>query len=113
MRDFQVAHKNSTHITFSWDIVDGYYNSSYIDYFHIYYRDRAGDTGFSGPISYSDSSLTVTRSSFQYTTTVTSFGNHDQYVMWIGVYRSSLSPSYSYSDQVYVEVGRSLPACRK
>ena len=87
--------------------MDGYYNSSYITNFQIYYRDRAGDTGSSGPIYYSDSYLNG--SSFQYTTTVFSFGNHGQYVMWVGVYMSSLSPSYFYSDQIYVEVGRSMP----
>ena len=36
-----IANKNSTHITFSWDIVDGYYSSSYISYFRIYYRERS------------------------------------------------------------------------
>ena len=114
IRNFQ-ATKNSTHITFSWDIVDGYYSSSYITYFLIYYAYRPS-TGYYttiGSISYSDSSLTVTRSSFQYTTTVTSFSSFGQYVMWVQVYRSSLSPSYSLSDQIYVEVGRSMPTCRK
>ena len=113
IRNFQ-ATKNSTHITFSWDIVDGYYSSSYISYFHIYYANRP-NTGYSstiGSISYSDSSLTVTGSSFRYTTTVTSYRNYGQYMMWVRVYRSSLTP-YSFSDQIYFEVGRSMPTCRK
>ncbi len=114
IRNFQ-ANKNSTHITFSWDIVDGYYSSSYITYFHIFYAYRPNTGYYStiGSISYSDSSLTVTGSSFQYTTTVTSFGSFGQCVMWVRVYRSSLTPSYSFSDQLYVEVGRSMPTCRK
>ena len=114
IRNFQ-ATKNSTHITFSWDIVDDHYSSDHITYFQIFYAYRP-NTGYSsntGSISYSHSSLTVTGSSFQYTTTVTSFGNYGQYVMWVRVYRSSLTPSYSFSDQIYVEVGRSMPTCRK
>ena len=114
IRNFQ-ATKNSTHITFSWDIVDGYYSSSYISYFHIYYAIRliTGYISTIGSISYSDNSLAVTGSSFRYTTTVTSFGSFGQYVMWVRVYRSSLTPSYSFSDQIYVEVGRSMATCRK
>ena len=112
IRNFQ-ATKNSTHITFSWDIVDGYHSSSYINYFHIYYAysSNVGHYSTIGSISYSASSLTG--SSFRYTTTVTSFGSRGQYIMWVRVYRSSLTPSYSFSDQIYVEVGRSMPTCRK
>ena len=114
IRNFQ-ATKNSNQITFSWDIVDGYHSSSDIGYFHIYYayRPNTGYYSYIGYIYYTDSSLTVTGSSFQYTTTVTTFGDFGQYVMWVRVYRSSLSPVYSYSDQIYVEVGRSMPTCRK
>ena len=113
IRNFQ-ANKNSTHITFSWDIVDGYYSSSYISNFRIYYRERP-HTGSSyiGTISYSNSNLIKIGTSFQYTTTVTSFSNFGQYVMWVRVYRPSLTPSYAYSDQIYVEVGRSMPTCRR
>ena len=39
---------------------------------------------------------------------MTSFGSFGQYVMWVRVYRSSLTPSYSFSDQLYVEVGREI-----
>ena len=107
--NFQVASKNSTHITFSWDIVDGYYSSSYIDYFYIYYTDRpnTGSRYSIGSISYSDSNLIKIGSSFQYTTSVTSFSNYGlQFVMWLYVYRSRLNPTYSYSDQIYLEVGK-------
>ena len=72
--NFQVANKNSTHITFSWDIVDGYYSSSYISYFRIYYRVRpyTGSRSIDS-ISYSDSNLVTVGDSFQYTTPMTSF----------------------------------------
>ena len=108
IRNFQVVNKNSTHITFSWDIVDGYYSSSYINYFRIYYRDRpyTGSRSHIGTISYSNSNLIKIGFSFQYTTTVTSFSYYGQYVMWLDVYRSSLSPSTVNSDQIYVEVGK-------
>ena len=108
IRNFQVANKNSTHITFSWDIVDGYYTSSYINYFHIYYaqRPRSGYYSYIGSISYSNSNLIKIGSSFQYTTTVASFSYFGQYVMWVDVYRSSLNPSTVNSDQIYVEVGK-------
>ena len=108
IRNFQV-NKNSTHITFSWDIVDGYYSSSYIDYFIIYYRQRpySGSNSYSGTISYSNSNLIKNGASFQYTVTVTSLSSYgQQLVMWVYVYRSRLNPTYSYSDQIYVEVGK-------
>ena len=107
IRNFQVANRNSTHITFSWDIVDPYYSSSYISYFQIFYRDRAYYTDYRTAIyiSYSDNNLIKIGSSFQYTTEVTSFSTYGQYIMWVYVYRSSLEPTASYSEQIYVEVG--------
>ena len=106
IRNFQVANKNSTHITFSWDIVDSYYNSSYIYYFRIYYRERplTGSRN-TGRIYYSNSNLIKIGSSFQYTTTVLSF-NTGQYVMWLLMSRIRVNPSTSYSPQIYVEVGK-------
>ena len=106
IRNFQ-ANKNSTHITFSWDIVDGYYSSSYISYFYIYYVQRpySGYRSYES-ISYSSSNLIKIGASFQYTRTVTSFPNYGQYVMWVYVSRSGITPSTSYSDQIYVEVGK-------
>ena len=108
IRNFQVANKNGTHITFSWDIVDGYYSSKYVDYFRIFYTNRphTGYHSYIGTISYTDSSLIKIESSFQYTTTVTSFSTYGQYVMWLYVYRSSLNPYASYSNQIYIEVGK-------
>ena len=107
IRNFQVVNRNSTHITFSWVIVDGYYSETYISYFRIYYRDRpyTGSRSYISTISYSDSNLIKIGPSFQYTT-VTSFSYYGQYVMWVYVYRSSLSPSTAYSNQIYVEVGK-------
>ena len=106
IRNFQVANRNSTHITFSWDIVDGYYTSSYISYFRIYYRQRPY-SGYRSSIyiTYSNSDLIKVGASFKYTTTVTAFSTYGQYVMSVYVYRSSLTPSSVYSDEVYVEVG--------
>ena len=106
IRNFQTD-VNSTHITFYWDIADGYYSSSYVSYFHIYYRQRASYTGgyALSAIYYSYSTLIKKGSSFEYTTTVTTFGSSGQYVMWVRVYRPSRTPAYSYSEQIGVEVG--------
>ena len=108
IRNFK-ANKNSTHITFSWDIVDGYDSSSYIRYFRIYYayRPNTGYYSYIGTIAYSSSSLIKIGSSFQYTTTVTSLSSYgQQFVMCLYVSRPSLIPSYAYSDQLYVEMGK-------
>ena len=108
VRNFQVATKNSTHITFSWDIVDGYYSSSYINSFNIYYRERSGYSGYRSSIyiSYSNSDLIKIGSSFKYTTAVTTFSGYGQFVMSVYVYRPSLTPNAVYSDEIYVEVGK-------
>ena len=107
IRNFQVANRNSTHITFSWDIVDGYYTSSYINRFRIYYVQRPSGGYYSyHTIYYSNSNLIKIGASFQYTATATSFSYYGQYVMWVYVRRSSLTPSTVYSDQIYVEVGK-------
>ena len=107
IRNFQVASQNSTHITFSWDIVDGYYSDYYIDYFYIYYRERSVYSGYRSQIgSFSYSASNVNGASFQYTTTVTSFSTYGQYVMAVYVSRSLLSPSGTYSNEIYVEVGK-------
>ena len=105
IRNFQ-AHKNSTHITFSWDIVDGYYSSSYINYFQIYYSQRppAGYTSHIGTITYNNANLIKIGSSFKYTTSVT-YLSSGQYVMWLYVYRPSLTPTVSYSTQICLEAG--------
>ena len=107
IRNFE-ANKNGTHITFSWDIVDGYDNSSYISSFEIYFKERpnTGSRSYSSTISYSSSSLIKNGPSFQYTTTVTRHSSYGhQFVTWVYVYRPTLNPSYAYSDQIYVEMG--------
>ena len=109
IRNFQVASRNSTHNTFSWDIVDSYYSSSDINYFRIYYRERpnTGYLSYIGSIYYSDSSLIKSGPSFQYTTTVTRLSSYGhQFVMWLYVYRPGLNPSTVYSDQIYIEMGK-------
>ena len=102
-----MANKNSTHITFSWDIADGYYTSSYIRYFYIYYMQRSGSSGYRNSIyiTYSNSDLIKFGASFKYTRAVTTFSTYGQYVMSVYVYRPSRTPSSVYSDEVYVEVG--------
>ena len=93
--NFQVVSQNDTHITFSWDIVDGYYNSSYINSFHVYYQYRYSTHNQSLYIHYSSaprSSVT-----FWYTSSVGNF-NNGPYIMWVGVYKSSaLDPRYTHS----------------
>ena len=108
IRNFQVASRNSTHITFSWDIVDGYYSSSDINYFYFYYIQRSGSSGYSNSIyiTYSSSDLIKFGASFKYTRAVTAFPAYGQYVMSVYVYRSSLTPTGVYSDEIYVEVGK-------
>ena len=89
--------------------MDGYYSSSYISYFYIFYRERSGNSGYRssiGSISYSDRYLIKIGSSFQYTTTVTSFSTYGQYVMAVYVYRPSLVPAETYSEEIYAEVGK-------
>ena len=102
IRNFQVVNQNSTHITFSWDIVDGYYNSSYINYFRLYYQHRSSTPSLY--IRYS--SATRNGATFRYTRSVRTF-NNGPYIMWVRVYRSSaLDPRYTYSRRQYVDTGK-------
>ena len=101
-----MSHRTSTHITFSWKVVDGYHSSSNIEYFTIFYRERSGSISSISSISYSDRHLTVTGSSFEFNTTISSF-NYGQYVMWVRAFRPSRTPAYSFSKQIYVELSRS------
>ena len=105
-----MSHRTSTHITFSWKVVDGYHSSSNIEYFTIFYRERSGSTSSITSISYSDRHLTVTGSSFEFNTTMSSF-NYGQYVMWVRAYRPSHTPAYSFSKQIYVELSRPPQSC--
>ena len=101
VRNFQVVSQNSTHITFSWDIVDGYYSSSYINYFHLYYQYRYSTSSLY--ISYS--SATRSGATFRYTSSVGYF-NSGPYIMWVQVYRASLYPGYTYSRTKYVNISK-------
>ena len=56
---------------------------------------------------YSNSDLIKIGSSFKYTTAVTTFSGYGQQcVMSVYVYRSGLTPTTVYSDEIYVEVGK-------
>ena len=102
IRNFQVASRNSTHITFSWDIVDGYYTSSYIRYFRLYYQHRSSYA----PSVYIDySSATRSGATFSYTSPPVTF-NDGPCIMWVRAYRPSLVPRYTYSKKKYVKIGK-------
>ena len=101
--NFQVAYKNSTHITFSWDIVDGYYTSSYISYVQLYYQRRSSSYAPSVYIYYS--STTRSGTTFRYTHSLDTF-KHGPYIMWVRAYRPSLDPRYTYSGKKHVKTGK-------
>ena len=94
-----MANKDSTHITFSWDIVDGY--SSNITYFRLYYQNRKSTYSWSFPYSLATRSGTTV----SYTWLLESF-NNGPYIMWVQVYRRSLFPRYTYSEKTYVRIGK-------
>ena len=95
--------KNSTHITFSWDIVDGYYSSSDIYYFQLYYQPRY--TYLRGVyIPYS--STTRNGATFSYTHSLETF-NNGPYIMWVWVYRRfPLDPTFTYSRKKKIDIGK-------
>ena len=96
-----MANKNSSHITFSWDIVDDYYTSSYISYFYLYYQNRTST--YSQYISYS--STTPSGTTFSYTSPLETF-NNGPYIMWVEVYRPYRYPRYIYSEKTYIRIGK-------
>ena len=98
-----MASRNSTHITFSWDIVDRYYTSSYISYFRLYYQRRSSSYAPSVYIYYS--SATRSGTTFSYTHSLETF-NNGPYMMWVRVYRHSRYPRYTYSEKMYVLIGK-------
>ena len=109
VRNFRIASNDGTHVRFSWDIQSGYHSTSYINSFRIYYAFAYPGYQSSGYYSYvtiSTSSTTQTNGglTFSYSTTVTSFSNAAQYIMWLYVSRSQ-SPTTMYSEQIYVEIG--------
>ena len=106
VRNFHIVRQDNTHITFSWDIVDGYH-SSILD-FTFYYRQRSNpyeSISFANPPVYSTNQTNGGRT-FSYTLTLqeghTFYG---PYVMWIRVHRYRISPTYTYSEQVSVTLG--------
>ena len=98
-----MASRNSTHITFSWDIVDGYYTSSYIRYFQLYYQRRSYLSTYAVYISYS--STTRSGTTFRYTHSLDTF-SYGPYIMWVRVYRPSLDPTYTFSRRKRVKIGK-------
>ena len=110
VRNFRIASNDGTHVRFSWDIQSGYQSTSYISTFYIYYTYAyPGTYGYTSFYSFSPSSTTQTNGglTFSYSTTVTSFGNAAQYIMWLRVRRSQ-SPTNLYSEQIYAEIGKAV-----
>ena len=103
VRNFQVDSQNSNDIiTFSWDIVDGYYNYSYVNYFYIYYQRRFT---YAQLLHVSYSSTTRNGTTFRYSRSVQTF-NNGPYIMWVQVYRPSLDPRYTYSRRKFVNTSK-------
>ena len=107
IRNFQVLGQTSTHITFSWDIVDGYYSSSSIQNFDLLYQSWS-ESSSSDSISYS---LTVQNTNTNGVVTFmsnisTERYSHGEYIMWIRVTRHSLTPRYTYSGKRFVNIGK-------
>lgn len=113
MRDFQVSSRNDTHITFSWDIVDG--SAGPIDNFFILQRDRSSPFGENGglPIPYDDMNLNKELyPHFEYTTTVLRFGTNGYYLLWLVInYQSGVTPAQTYSRQIFTEIGKLTLPC--
>ena len=98
----------SGQITFAWDLLSGISTSSYITYYDIYYLDASStSTSYYSYHRFYYYNTIRSGTTVRYTTSVTSFGSYATYIMWIRVYRST-APSYLYSNQIYVETGKSL-----
>ena len=94
-----MAIENSTHITFSWVIVDGYYNSSDIYAFYLYYQQHTSTRSLYIPYS----STTSSGATFSYTYSLEPFIN-GPYIMWVWVYRRRVKSTYS--ERKYVKIGK-------
>lgn len=116
IRNFQVVSQNNTHITFSWEIADCYFSSGDINYFYLYYEYRPSSTN---SIYISFSETTQNGATFTYTSPLETFYNNyyyyynyadgygfGKYIMWIRAYRPGLSPRYTYSGRLYVNLGK-------
>ena len=115
IRNFHVVSQNNTHITFSWEIVDGYFSSGDISSFQLYYEYRASST-YTIWISFSETTQNGTtftyinsleaffiNNNYYYNADVHEFG---KYIMWIQVYRPGGIPRYTYSGRLYVNFGK-------
>ena len=110
VRNFEVVSQTNTHVTFSWEIVDGYCTSSDINYFHLYLEYKSLYVS-SLRIEYSET--TQYGAKFMYTTSFEAIYNTQngiyysaEVIMWIRVYRSSQNPRYVYSERLYVNFGK-------
>lgn len=106
IQNFKAIDRNLTHVTFSWDVVDGQYSSNHINYFQMHYKDRTANWS-SLYIPYIIT--TQTRSpnpTFHFTTRIATFGKPGQYIMQLSVYRHRLVPRTLYSAPVHVDLGK-------
>ena len=106
IQNFKVTGRNGTHVTFSWDVVDGHYSSDYINYFHLHYKERNANWS-SLYIPYIITTQTHSPSpTFHFTTRTFTFGKEGQYTMQLSVYRHRLNPRTLYSGPVQVDLGK-------
>ena len=109
VRNFHIAQQTNTHITFSWDIVDGLDTSRYIESFTFYFRQRSNPSSSSSFVSptYDATIKTNGGRTFSYTITLADHTLFGPYVMWIRVNRRTL-PLYTYSEQISVVIGKHI-----
>ena len=109
VRNFRIASKNTTHMTFTWDLESAYI--SHVTNYRIFYRESyPGASSYSYRTSYTATS-SVSRidsgETFTLTTTFNSFNSYSQYIMWLRV-DINIAPSYLYSEQIYEEFGECI-----
>ena len=90
--------------------MDGYYSSSSINSFTLYFEYRSQ---YSSSLHISYNAATRNGNTFMYASSFEAiYSNYNYYsgefVMWIQVYRSSLTPSYTYSERLYVNFGKCM-----
>ena len=110
MRNFRIASKNTTHVTFTWDLESAYI--SYVTNYRIFYRAAyPGASSYALSKYYTASPSGVTRidngETFTLTTTFASLVSYSQYIMWLRVY-IRIAPSNLYSEQIYEEFGECI-----
>ena len=108
IQNFQVLGQTGPHITFSWDIVDGYYSSSSIQNFDLQYQSWSESIA-SKYIRYSSTvQNTNTNGVVTFMSNIsTERYSHGEYIMWIRVTRLSLAPRYTYSRKRLVNISES------